>query len=59
MLGLPNRLQDEYLTLGRSRQRALVAFVPWLLAIIAEAFGGRADLGVVAHVAALIACAPR
>lgn len=47
------------LGLSRTREGALVGFVAWLLAVIAKAFGRRADLGIVAYVATLVASPTR
>ena len=46
-----------FLTFGGARVRALVALVSGLFAVVAEALRRGADLGVVANVATLVACA--
>jgi hypothetical protein len=43
------------LGLSGTRQRAAVGLVAWLLAVVAETLGGRANLGIVANIATLVA----
>jgi len=42
--------------LGCARSRALIGLMAWLLAVVAQSFGGCANLRIVAHVSAFVAC---